>query len=134
MAEYYLFLRHAHIGFVIASVSLFMIRGLLMLAHSPHANAGALRYLSYGIDTMLLTAALMLTSIIHQYPFATGWLTMKVVLLVVYVVLGSIALKRGKSQRARVAAFVAALLTVAFIYSVARAHHPLGVFATWLAT
>ena len=131
MAEYYLLLRQAHIGFVIASVTLFVIRGALMLARSPHANAGVLRYTSYGIDTMLLTAALMLTSVIHQYPFATGWLTMKVFLLVVYVILGSIALKRGRTQRARVVAFVAALLTVAFLYSVARAHHPLGVFAAW---
>ena len=131
MAEYYLFLRHAHIGFVIASVTLFAIRGGLMLAGSPHVHAGVLRYTSYTIDTMLLTAALMLTSVIHQYPFATGWLTMKVGLLVVYVVLGSIALKRGRTQRVRVIAFVAALLTVAFLYSVARAHHPLGVFASW---
>jgi uncharacterized membrane protein SirB2 len=133
MAEYYLFLRHAHIGFVIASVTLFVIRGCLMLAQSPQVHAGLLRYTSYTIDTMLLTAALMLTSVIHQYPFATGWLTMKVCLLVVYVVLGSIALKRGRTRRARVAAFVAALLTVAFMYSVARAHHPLGAFATLLA-
>ena len=134
MAEYYLFLRHAHIGFVIASVTLFVIRGGLMLAGSPHVHAGVLRYTSYTIDTMLLTAAFMLTSVIHQYPFATGWLTMKVVLLVVYVVLGSIALKRGRTQRVRVIAFVAALLTVAFLYSVARAHHPLGVFASWATT
>jgi uncharacterized membrane protein SirB2 len=134
MAEYYLFLRQAHIGFVIASVTLFVIRGGLMLAGSPQVHAGVLRYTSYAIDTMLLTAALMLTSVIHQYPFATGWLTMKVGLLVVYVVLGSIALKRGRTRRVRLAAFVAALLTIAFIYSVARAHHPLGVFASSVTT
>jgi len=133
MAEYYLFLRHAHIGFVFASVTLFVIRGVLMLAGSPHVHAGVLRYTSYTIDTLLLTAAFMLTSVIHQYPFATGWLTMKVGLLVVYVVLGSIALKRGRTRRVRVIAFVAALLTVAFLYSVARAHHPLGIFAALLA-
>lgn len=133
MAEYYLFLRHAHIGFVIASVTLFVVRGGLMLAGSPRVHAGVLRYTSYTIDTLLLTAALMLTSVIHQYPFATGWLTMKVFLLVVYVVLGSIALKRGRTQRARVLAFGAALLTVAFLYSVARAHHPLGVFSALAA-
>jgi hypothetical protein len=33
----------------------------------------------------------------------------------------------------RTAAFFAALLTVAFLYSVARAHHPLGVFANTLS-
>ena len=130
MAEYYPFLRQAHIGFALLSVTLFVMRGSLMLARSPHVHAGVLRYTSYGIDTMLLTLALMLMSVIHQYPFAVGWLTMKVCLLVVYIVLGSIALKRGRTPRARAYAFGAALLTVAFLYSVARAHHPLGVFAS----
>jgi uncharacterized membrane protein SirB2 len=128
MAEYYLALRHAHIGFAILSVSLFTLRGCLMLAQSPHVNSAWLRYPSYCIDTLLLTAALMLTSVVHQYPFGNGWLTMKVALLVVYVVLGSIALKRGRTRRIRIAALVAAWLTVGFLVTVARAHHPLGLF------
>ena len=70
----------------------------------------------------------MLTSVVHQYPFGNGWLTMKVALLVVYIVLGSVALKRGRTRRIRVAAFAAALLTVGFLVTVARAHHPLGHF------
>ncbi|HET9693314.1 MAG TPA: SirB2 family protein [Steroidobacteraceae bacterium] len=130
MAEWYLALRQAHITFAIVSVSIFALRGLLMLAGSPHANSGWLKYPSYTVDTLLLTAALMLTSVIHQYPFQADWLTMTVALLVVYVVLGSIALKRGRTRRARVGAFVAALLTVGFLFTVARAHHPLGLFAT----
>jgi uncharacterized membrane protein SirB2 len=130
MAEYYLGLRYAHIACAIASVSLFTLRGALMFANSRWHDAAAVRYLSYSIDTLLLTAALMLTTVIHQYPFSTGWLTMKVLLLVVYVILGSIALKRGRTRRQRGFAFVAALLTVGFLVTVARAHHPLGLFAS----
>jgi uncharacterized membrane protein SirB2 len=88
-----------------------------------------LRYLSHLVDTVLLTSALMLTTVIRQYPFATDWLTAKVVLLLAYVVLGSIALKRGRTKPVRVAALVAALLTVGYLVTVARAHHPLGLFA-----
>ena len=130
MAEWYLQLRQAHIAFAVVSVSIFGLRGLLMLAGSAYANSAWLKYPSYTVDTLLLTAALMLTNVIHQYPFQAGWLTMKVLLLVVYVVLGSVALKRGRTRRARVGAFVAALLTVGFLFTVARAHHPLGIFAT----
>lgn len=130
MAEYYLGLRHAHIGFAILSVSLFLLRGGLMLVGSPRVHAAWLKYPSYVIDTLLLTAALMLTTVIHQYPFSTGWLSMKVFLLLVYVVLGSVALKRGRTRRIRIAAFVAALLTIGFLVTVARAHHPLGILAT----
>jgi uncharacterized membrane protein SirB2 len=130
MAMWYLQLRHAHITFAILSVAIFTLRGLLMLARSPHVHSPWLKYPSYLVDTLLLTAALMLTTVIHQYPFQTGWLTMKVFLLVVYVVLGSIALKRGRTLAVRVVALAAALLTVAFLFTVARAHHPLGIFAT----
>ncbi len=80
-----------------------------MLARSPLANHAALRYLSYAIDTTLLTAALMLVTILHQYPFVQAWLTVKVLLLVVYVVLGSLALKRATTRRAQVGCFFAAM-------------------------
>src|SRR3546814_9171598 len=70
-----------------------------------------MRYLSYSIDTTLLTAALMLLTILPASMFANGWLTLKLVLLVVYVVLGTLALKRGKTRRVRAISFVAALLT-----------------------
>jgi len=129
MTEYYLVLRHVHITCAILTVALFVLRGSLMLVDSPWQRSVTLRYLPHAVDTVLLTTALMLTTVIHQYPFAVDWLTAKVVLLVVYIVLGSIALKRGRTKRIRVAALVAALVTVAFLVTVARAHDPLGVFA-----
>jgi uncharacterized membrane protein SirB2 len=129
MSEYYLALRGVHIGCAVLTITLFVLRGGLMLADSPWQRNAVLRYLPHAVDTVLLTTALMLVTVIHQYPFSTGWLTAKVVLLVAYVVLGSIALKRGGTKRIRVAAFVAALASVGFLVTVARAHHPLGMFA-----
>lgn len=129
MIEYYLPLRHLHIACAVLSISLFTLRGALMVAESPWQRNLVLRYLPHAVDTVLLTSALMLTTIIHQYPFANGWLTIKVVLLTAYIVLGSIALKRGRTRRVRIAALAGALLAVAFLVSVALAHHPLGPFA-----
>jgi len=129
MTEYYLVLRNVHIACAILTITLFVLRGSLMLANSAWQQNVVLRYLPHAVDTVLLTTALMLTTVIQQYPFAVSWLTAKVVLLVAYIVLGSIALKRGRTRQVRVVAFVAALATVAFLASVARAHHPLGIFA-----
>jgi len=129
MIEFYLPLRHLHIACAIFSISLFTLRGALMLAESPWQRNSVLRYLPHGVDTVLLTSALMLTTIIHQYPFVNGWLTTKVLLLIAYIVLGSIALKRGRTKRVRIAALAASLLVVAFLVSVARARDSLGVFA-----
>ncbi len=100
-----------------------------MLTRSRITNHAALRYLSYAIDTTLLTAALMLVTILHQYPFVQAWLTVKVLLLVVYIVLGTIALKRGRTRAMQVTCYFAALAVYLFIVSVAIAHHPWGVVA-----
>ncbi len=129
MTAYYLALRNVHIACAILTVALFLLRGGLMLADSPWQRHVVLRYLPHAVDTVLLTTALMLTTVIHQYPFAVGWLTAKVGLLVAYIVLGSFALKRGRTRAIRVTAFVAALATIGFLVTVARAHHPLGMFA-----
>jgi uncharacterized membrane protein SirB2 len=129
MTEYYLTLRHVHIACAILTITLFVFRGALMLADSPWLQSRVVKTLPHVIDTVLLTSALMLTTVIHQYPFGTGWLTTKVFLLIAYIVLGHYALKRGRTKSIRAAAFVAALLVLGFLVSVARAHHPLGIFA-----
>jgi uncharacterized membrane protein SirB2 len=130
MTEYYLALRNVHIACAILTITLFALRGGLMLADSRCQQNVVLRYLPHAVDTVLLMTALMLTTVIHQYPFAVGWLTTKVVLLVIYIGLGSVALKRGRTKTVRVAAFVAALATVGFLVTVARAHNSLGIFAS----
>ena len=129
MEEFYLGIRHVHIGAVIASGTLMLVRGLAHnLAGAAWVKAWPLRYLSYTVDTVLLTAALMLMTIVRQYPFADSWLTMKVVLVLLYIVLGYAAL-RGRSAGTRWASFGGAVLTYGFIVTVARAHSPLGLFA-----
>ena len=133
MIEFYPQIKFVHVLCVILSGSLFALRGGLMLMCSRFTNHVALRMLSYTIDTTLLTAALMLITLLHQYPFVQAWLTVKVVLLVVYIVLGVFALRRARSRRAQIACYFAALGIYAFIISVAIAHHPLGVFARALS-
>lgn len=129
MEPFYLEIRTVHIWAVLTSGALLLLRGLavnLFAARWP--MAAPLRYLSWTVDTVLLTAALMLTTIIRQFPFIDAWLTVKVVLLVPYIVLGYFALRAG-SPRNRWLALVGAAATFCFIYTVARAHHPLGLFA-----
>jgi len=129
MIELYPQIKFMHVSCVILSGSLFALRGLMMLAGSRFTNHAALRYLSYAIDTTLLTAAVMLVTMLHQYPFVQAWLTVKVLLLAVYIVLGVFALRRGRTRRVRAICYVAALAVFATIIGVALAHDPLG----WLA-
>lgn len=121
-------IKSVHIVAVLCSGTLFALRGSGVLAGATWPMAAAWRYLSYGIDSALLTAALMLLTILPGAVFANGWLAVKLGLLVVYVILGSFALKRGQTRRSRALSFVAALAVFAFMLGVARAHHPLGLF------
>jgi uncharacterized membrane protein SirB2 len=129
MIEFYHQIKWVYVAAVLTSGGLFALRGVAMFAGARWHMAAPLRYLSYTIDTVLLTAAMMLATMLHQYPFVHGWLTVKVSLLVMYVVLGSYALKRGATRVVRGLSFVAALAVYGFIISVARAHDPRGIFA-----
>ena len=129
MIEFYPGIKLVHVWSVIASGLLFALRGGLLLAGVRGANHAVVRWLAVSIDTVLLTAALMLATMLRQYPFVHGWLTAKVVLLVVYIGVGTLALKRAKTTRARAAACATALAIFLAIVSIARAHHPLGALA-----
>lgn len=129
MEAFYLEIRAIHIGSVILSGLLMLLRGVARNGlGATWVTAWPVRTLSYTIDTVLLTAALMLTTIVQQFPFVDSWLTMKVLLLVVYIMLGYNAL-RARTAQARWASLAGAALVFGFIITVARAHSPLGLFA-----
>jgi uncharacterized membrane protein SirB2 len=126
MGEAYLFIRALHVGAVVVSLAGFLVRGFLMLAGSRWLNARPVRILPHVVDTVLLASALWLAWFLKQYPFVSGWVTAKVIGLLVYIVLGTIALRRGRTRRVRATAFVGAILAAAYIVSVALTRNPLG--------
>ena len=126
MIEFYPYIKLVHVAAVVASGSLFLLRGLAVQAGVSWGMAAPVRYLSYGIDTVLLTAALMLLTVLPAAVFANGWLWLKLALLVVYVGLGTFALKRGRTRTVRLASFISALLVFATMFIIARSHDPLG--------
>jgi len=126
MIEFYPQIKLLHVGAVFASGSLFLLRGLAVQAGAAWAMATPVRYLSYGIDILLLAAALLLLALLPAAVFANGWLWVKIALLVVYVGLGTFALKRGRTAGVRLACFAGALAVFACMYLVARTHDPLG--------
>ncbi len=129
MHVWYAELRTLHIGAVIASGVLFAVRALAVnLAGARWPMERPVRVLAYTVDTILLAAAIMLTTVIRQYPFVHGWLTAKLVLLILYILLGYATL-RGRTLAVRLACLAGAIATYGFIVTVARAHHPLGLLA-----
>jgi uncharacterized membrane protein SirB2 len=133
MIEYYPQIRHAHIALALLSGGLFAMRGLVALAgRADWARWKPLRWLSWSIDSLLLTAALMLLATLKLNPFTSAWLGVKLLVLLGYIVLGVFTLSRQRSRLQRTAFYLAALACFGFMYSVARAHHPAGWFAAWM--
>ena len=115
----YLAIKHLHITFAVLSGSFFLLRGLWMLLDSPILQRRWVKVVPHVVDTLLLASALVLVYWSGQYPFVQSWLTAKVLALVAYIVLGTIALKRGKTKGVRTFALLAALATFAYMVAVA---------------
>lgn len=122
----YATLKVVHVSSAILSIAGFAARGVLMLAGSPLLGSRFVRVAPHVVDTVLLGSAVALAWLSGQYPFVQPWLTAKVVALLAYIVLGSVALKRGATRGVRGTAFLFALCTALYIVSVALARDPSG--------
>lgn len=115
-----------HMLLVGLSLTLFTARGLGAIGRRDWVMRRGVRLASVTIDSLLLSAGASLWALLQHNPLQEAWLATKLVLLVVYVVLGSFALKRARSQGARLACLLAALLCAALMVMIARTRDPLG--------
>jgi len=118
-------LKALHIGSVVASYSLFFLRGVWMMRGSPLLEQRWVKIVPHVVDSVLLLSAITLAVLLRQYPFTAPWITAKVVALVVYIGLGTVALRRGRTRGARIAAWIAAQCVFGYIVAVALTRNPL---------
>jgi uncharacterized membrane protein SirB2 len=120
----YLAVKHVHMTCAALSGSFFALRGIWMLLDSKLLQQRWVKVAPHIIDTVLLGSALTMVVWSRQYPFVEPWLTAKLLALLLYIVLGTIALKRGKTKGIRIAAYVGALATFSYIVAVALTRQP----------
>jgi uncharacterized membrane protein SirB2 len=96
-----------------------------MFTGSSLLEAKLTKILPHIIDSVLLITAILLTLILHQYPFENSWLTAKLIGLFTYIFFGSIALKRGNTPHQRIGAFILAIVCIGYIFGVALSKSPL---------
>jgi uncharacterized membrane protein SirB2 len=128
LIDHYHTVKQLHVATVATSVALFATRVVGVLAGHAWPMRRSLSVASVVIDTALLAAGATLWTMLQLNPMRDAWLGTKLVLLVVYVVLGGLALKRAKTRRVKAACFVAALACVGWMASVAVAHDPAGLW------
>src|SRR5688500_3626903 len=103
----YLAIKNVHVTCVVLSYLFFFVRGVWMMHESSLLARPWVKIAPHVIDTVLLVSAIAMAVMIRQYPFSAPWLTAKLVGLIVYIALGMVALKRGKTKRTRMAAWIA---------------------------
>lgn len=121
----YVTLKALHLTCVCASGAGFLARGALMLADSPLLRTRWVRIAPHVIDTVLLATAIAMTMLARLSPIAHPWLAAKIGGLLAYIVLGAIALRRGRTRQVRGAALLAALLVFGYIVGTALQRDPL---------
>jgi uncharacterized membrane protein SirB2 len=124
-------LKTIHLSFAILTITGFMLRGFWMIQGSAWLQHRLVRVLPHIIDTLFLASGISLILVMHLQVMQNSWLLVKIAALVVYILLGTVALKRGPTMNVRLAAFAAAFLTFTYIAGVALNKSALSWFAAF---
>ena len=120
----YSVLKALHVTCAVASYVLFLTRGIWMIQDSRMLDRRWVRIVPHLNDTILLASAIALAWMIQQYPFVAGWLSAKVIALIAYVALGTIALRYGRTKGIRVVAWITAQAVFFYIVADALTRNP----------
>lgn len=116
----YLLLKNLHLLGVGASVALFLTRGVCAQLNVGWVNAAWARMASHVSHTFLLLMALLMCYQLNMWPlYNSAWLTAKLIGLVVYIVLATLAIKRQRGW-----AFGLGFLCLMYIAGVAFSKSP----------
>ena len=125
----YALLKMIHVGSIILSYLLFLTRGIWMMQDSANLKQRWVKILPHIIDTVLLTSAIALAVILQQNPLSDSWLSAKVIGLLLYICLGMVAMRFGKTRKTKIIAWGAAQCVFAYIVLVALTKSPtMGLF------
>ncbi|MCL6414656.1 SirB2 family protein [Aestuariirhabdus sp. Z084] len=118
----YLIIKHSHMTLAALSISFFALRAFWSVRQSTLLDKKWVRVTPHIVDTLLLACAIYLMITIGQYPFTDAWLTAKLFALIAYILLGTMAIKRGKTPTIRFVFALAAIAVFTYIVGVAFNH------------
>ncbi len=104
---------------VAISLALFVLRGVWRMLDSPMNDRAWVKIVPHVNDTLLLLAAIGMLIVAGLNPLQHDWIMAKIIGLILYILLGTLAIKRGKTAVQRNLAFFAALAVFAYIVKVA---------------
>lgn len=111
------FLLGLHLTTVVLTISLFVLRYWWRFTGSPLAESRWVRVVPHLIDSLLFLSGAGLIVVTRYIPFTanSAWLTEKLFGVIIYIVLGFIALGRHR-PRSQQTGFIAFLLGLVVLY------------------
>jgi len=122
----YMLLKQVHITFAVVSIIGFIVRWGWRMSGSKFSQLKFTKAAPHIIDTLFLLSGVALTFTIQQFPVSSDWLSAKLIGLVLYILLGMLAMSGKVTRGLRLIAFLAALSCYAWILSVALLKTPWG--------
>ncbi|PJX23104.1 regulator SirB [Advenella sp. S44] len=126
----YMMVKHSHMTLAVLSLLFFILRAGWAISGSGLLTRPFVRIAPHVIDTLLVACGLYLVFFIGMQPFVVA----KLIGLVLYIVLGTMAIKRAPTARQRAVYAVLAVLTFAYIMGAAIRHSPWSWFSATLGT
>ncbi|MDR9439525.1 MAG: SirB2 family protein [Halomonas sp.] len=127
--EHYALIKHLHVTAATLSILLFMLRAWWSVHEVSRLQHRWVKVAPHVIDTTLLVLGGVLMVMLSMWPHQHPWLAAKLIALLAYIGLGTVAIKRGRTPRVRAVAALAAVATFAYMLGAAIRHDPL----SWLA-
>lgn len=107
----------------------FLFRAYLMFIDSAWLKHKAVLVVPHIIDTFFLLSGFSMAMMVNFGLFNQPWISMKVMMLMLYLFFVGMTLNRGRTKMIRVASFFLAICTFSYIVGIALAKHPLSWFS-----
>lgn len=108
-------LAKAHSGIAILVALFYIIRGGLMLASSAKVRSVVLTAINHSLVLIMIVLGLY-TAHLKGIPFSNSFIITKIVCLVVFVVLGGVAIKQGLTKTVATILWLLGLAALAYAY------------------
>lgn len=124
----YLLIKNIHALSAVVTITGFILRGYWMVTGSDKLQHRMTRTAPHIVDTVFLSSGIAMVAMLSLNPFSQSWLVAKFTGLIIYILLGTVAIRRGSTLQIRMIAFVGALSVFAYVVGVALSKSP----ASWL--
>lgn len=109
--------KHIHMSLAVLTILGFLLRSFWLFTQNPTLQKKLVKIIPHIVDTLLLASGITLMVLTRQYPPTFSWITIKIILIVLYIVFGIFMFRAAdkKSQGLFFTLAIASIGTILFL-------------------